>query len=316
MIIEEKSSLNSGPLGETGHQITRLGLGAAHLGGELDEEVAVGIVRRSLDRGIRFIDTAPLYGDSERRIGVALRDHPASGEMFIATKVGLQPGHVPDYTYDGTMRMIETSLERLGQPMLHLVQIHEIQDEHWAQVWSSAGAVAALQRAKDQHLIGHVGVTGSDPAVVARAIETDVFETALIWGSFHLLDQEIAERTLDLAAQRNMGVVVGSPFGGSILATGTRHGPRPGMRPQFLYQDADDETVKRVQELEEFCGRNQLPLRALALQFILRDPRVSTVIPGAIHPCQVDQLVADTTNEISSSCWDELNHFPKTSDSD
>ena len=72
-----------------------------------------------------------------------------------------------------------------------------------------AGAVAALQRAKDQHLIGHVGVTGSDPAVVARAIETDVFETALIWGSFHLLDQEIAERTLDLAAQRNMGVVVG-----------------------------------------------------------------------------------------------------------
>ena len=56
--------------------------------------------------------------------------------MFIATKIGLLPGHLPDYSYAGVMRNIETSLERFGQPMLHLAQIHEIQDEHWEQVWS------------------------------------------------------------------------------------------------------------------------------------------------------------------------------------
>ncbi len=310
MIAEDAAPLVTAPLGRTGHDVTRLGLGAASLasgqGGELSEDAAIATVHRALDVGITFLDTAPLYGDSERRIGLALRDHPRAGELFIATKVGLQPGHLPDYSFAGVMRTIETSLERFGQPMLHLVQIHEIQDDHWEQVWRSDGAVAALLKAKEQHLIGHIGVTGSDPRAVARAIETDVFETALIWKSFHLLDRTIAAATLHLAAERSMGVVVGTPFAGSVLATGTQTGPLPGTAPLFMYQDAPAEVVARVRAIEAVCARYRVPLRAAALQSILRDDRVSTIIPGAFSPAHVDDLLAAVTTDIPAACWDEL----------
>ncbi len=310
MTTEAAAPLVTAPLGQTGHDVTRLGLGAASLasgqGGELSEDAAIATVHRALDVGITFLDTAPLYGDSERRIGLALRDHPRASELFIATKVGLQPGHLPDYSFSGVMRTIETSLKRLGQPLLHLAQIHEIQDEHWEQVWSPDGAVAALLKAKEQHLIGHIGVTGSDPPAVARAIETDVFETVLIWKSFHLLDQTIAAATLQLAAERNMGVVVGTPFAGSILATGPQTGPLPGTAPLFMYQDAPAAVVARVGAIEAVCERYQVPLRAAALQFILRDDRVSTIIPGAFSPAHVDDLLAAVTTDIPAACWDEL----------
>ena len=310
MTAKAAPTLATAPLGATGHAVTRLGLGAAHIiggqGGDLSDEAAIATVHRALDVGITYLDTAPLYGESERCIGLALRDHSRAGELFIATKIGLQPGHLPDYSYSGVMRNIETSLERFGQPMLHLAQIHEIQDEHWEQVWSSDGAVAALLKAKEQHLIGHIGITGSDPRAVARAIETDVFETVLIWRTFHLLDQTIAAATLQLAAERSMGVIVGTPFAGSILATGAQTGPLPGEAPQFMYQDAPAEMVGRVRAIEAICARYRVPLRAAALQFILRDDRVSTIIPGAFSPAHVDDLVAAVTTDIPAACWDEL----------
>ena len=186
MTAEDAAPLATAPLGRTGHDVTRLGLGAASLasgqGGELSEDVAIATVRRALDLGITFIDTAPLYGDSERRIGLALRDHPRAGELFIATKVGLQPGHVPDYSFcRGRCVPSRRAWSVWVSPCCTWLQIHEIQDDHWEQVWGPDGAVAALLQAKEQHLIGHIGVTGSDPRAVARAIETDVFETVLIW---------------------------------------------------------------------------------------------------------------------------------------
>ena len=234
MTAEAAVPLVTAPLGRTGHAVTRLGLGAAHIaggqGGELSEDAAIATVHRALDVGITYLDTAPLYGDSERCIGLALRDHPRASELFIATKVGLQPGHLPDYSYSGVMRTIETSLERFGQPMLHLAQIHEIQDEHWEQVWRPDGAVAALLQAKEQHLIGHIGVTGSDPRAVARAIETEVFETVLIWKSFHLLGRTIAAATLHLAAERNMGVVVGTRLPGPSWPPARRPALCPARR--------------------------------------------------------------------------------------
>ena len=133
MTAEAAPTLATASLGKTGHAVTRLGLGAAHIvggqGGDLSDDAAIATVHRALDVGITYLDTAPLYGESERCIGLALRDHPRASELFIATKIGLLPGHLPDYSYAGVMRNIETSLERFGQPMLHLAQIHEIQDE-------------------------------------------------------------------------------------------------------------------------------------------------------------------------------------------
>ena len=95
-----------------------------------------------------------------------------------------------------------------------------------------------------------------------------------------------------------MGVVVGTPFAGSILATGTQTGPRSGTGPQFMYQDAPAEVIARVRAIEAVCERYRVSLRAAALQFILRDAQVTTIIPGAFNPAQVDDLLTAVTTDI------------------
>src|SRR5689334_2703666 len=106
-------------LGRTGLRVSALGLGAAGIGGLYrtfaDDEAAAAVVRRALDLGVTYVDTAPLYGRgaSERRIGLALKDHPARVRCVVATKIGYVPEDF-DYSFDATVRSVEASLRRLG----------------------------------------------------------------------------------------------------------------------------------------------------------------------------------------------------------
>src|SRR5579859_7730062 len=105
-------------LGRTGLEVSVVGLGGAGLGTPpeiLTDEHAVEIVRRALDLGITFIDTAPLYGSglSEQRIGLALHGYAGGSDCIVATKIGYYPADF-DFSYDATVRSVEASLTRLG----------------------------------------------------------------------------------------------------------------------------------------------------------------------------------------------------------
>jgi D-threo-aldose 1-dehydrogenase len=294
--------------GETGRignvVVTRLGFGGAPLGNlyaPLDEATALATVARAHELGIHYFDTAPLYGLglSEHRIGHVLRDLPRDG-FTLSSKVGrlLHPQRQPpaeqhgfvgalpfevryDYSYDGALRSIEDSLQRLGLARLDIVYIHDIdrfthgadQPQRFAEAMN--GAYPALERLREEGVVGAIGLGVNEVQVCLDAAAAGNFDGFLLAGRYTLLDQSALGALLPLCAARGMSIVLGGPYNSGILATGAV----PGAR--YDYQPAEPEILARVGALEAICRRFAVPLRAAALQFPLAHPAIVSVIPGA-----------------------------------
>lgn len=290
-------------LGRTGLQLSALGLGGggiANLYRLLNDEEAVAVIHAALDHGIRYIDTAPVYGAgmSERRIGLALERHPAGAECIVATKIGLVSGEF-DFSFEATLRSVEASRERLRLERIPLIQIHELHPAIWDAVMAPHGTLAALRHLRETGIVEHIGMTSSDGATLQRALTCDVFETLFVWRHFHLLDDTLRP-ILDEAARRGIGVIIGTPFAGGILASGT------GPGANYFYRPAPEEIQARVRPIEHLCRSFGVPLRAVALQFCLRHPAVACVVAGADTPAQVAENVHALAEQIPEDLWTHL----------
>lgn len=160
-------------LGRTGVPVTRLGLGGqGYLELGKNDVIAVSLVQKAVDLGVTYIDTAPAYGPSQRRIGWALRGL-ADPPIFLATKTS-------ERTYDGAMQQLEESLRSLGRH-INLWQLHNLtwRDTNFHDLES--GVIAAMREAKQKGTVDHVGFTGhSDPVLMRVFIKSfPDFETCL-----------------------------------------------------------------------------------------------------------------------------------------
>jgi aryl-alcohol dehydrogenase-like predicted oxidoreductase len=137
--------------GSTGHQSSRLIFGAAALG-RVSQEKADEILAEVVAGGINHLDSAASYGDSELRLAPFLATHRA--DVFLATKTGERDG-------SAARAELERSLARLGVDSVDLIQLHNlVEEDEWQQAFSSSGAVAALEQARREGLVSHIGVTG------------------------------------------------------------------------------------------------------------------------------------------------------------
>ena len=306
-------------IGRTGLKVRRLGLGGAPLAGlytGVTEEQAARVVNTYLDHGPGFIDTAPLYGSgvSETRLGAALSER-VRGSFVLATKVGrllvpdpcrdqdvwsddLPPiGPVFDYSYDGTLRSLDESLERLGLDRVDILHIHD-PDNHYEEAMK--GSYRALVRLRDEGVIRAVGVGMNQAKMLARfAVEGD-FDCFLCAGRYTLVDHTALKRLLPLCEERNISIIVGGPYNSGILAQGAVE------EATFDYRKAPAQIMDRVRRIEAVCARHGTPLKAAALQFPLAHPAVATVIPGARSPEEVDENAQMAAFEIPSGFWAEL----------
>jgi D-threo-aldose 1-dehydrogenase len=159
-------------LGRTGIDVPHVGIGCAWLGrrgADFDEEIAFDTICTALDSGIRLVDTASIYlgGASERVVGDALRARPTiAREVVVQTKVRDRRDFA--YSYDETLRSVETSLTRLGLARLPLVYIHDPPAALLATVVAPGGALMALRSLQTQGVVGHIGITGGLPATPRR----------------------------------------------------------------------------------------------------------------------------------------------------
>lgn len=309
------------PLGGTDLRVTRLGLGAAPLGGlyqAVSDEGATDAVRRAWDLGLRLFDTAPLYGYglSERRLGAGLRGLPRD-EFVLATKVGrrlvgrgtaaeptmqdifveesaLEP--VFDYSYRGTMASLEGSLGRLGLDRVDVVHIHD-PDDHFRE--SLDGAYRALDELRRRGVIGAVSVGMNQAAMLARFAGAAAFDCFLLAGRYTLLDQSGLAELLPVAAAKGISIVAGGVFNSGLLAD-----PRAGAR--FDYEPASAELVGRALAIGEVCARHGVPLAAAAIQFPLGHPAVSTVVIGARSAAEIEENVTHFRHPIPDALWSEL----------
>ncbi|MBU6316183.1 MAG: aldo/keto reductase [Acidobacteria bacterium] len=300
--------------------MTRLGLGCAPLGNlyeAVTDEDAFGTVHAAFDAGVRWFDTAPLYGHglSESRLGRALASLPRD-EVVLCTKVGrvLRPAgsrrpdtifrDVPavdpvfDFSRDGVLRSIENSLHRMGVDRLDVVHVHD-PDDHDAQALESA--FPTLIELRDQGVIGRVGCGMNQVSMLQRFVQQVDLDCVLLAGRWTLLDRSGAP-LLALCAERGVHVVLGGVFNSGVLAD-----PRPGRT--FDYLPAGEDVLARARAMAALCAEAGVPLVAAALQFAGRHPAVGTVLVGARSAAEVQADAEHLRLRVPDELWRALEAF-------
>jgi D-threo-aldose 1-dehydrogenase len=308
------------PLGKTAVRVTRLGLGGAPLAGlylDVPDADAAATVKRALELGLNFIDTAPLYGHGkgELRLGQALGGR-APASFVVATKVGRvlvpedaarvesptfdQPGAfrpVFDFSRDGVMRSFEDSRKRLGLERINVVHLHD-PDDHYEQ--AIAEAFPALDELRRQGAIDAIGAGMNQAEMLARLARECDFDCFLLAGRYTLIDHTGLQELLPLCLARRIGIIIGGPYNSGILATGAQ----PGAK--FNYVDAPSSLLEKVRRIEVVGARHGVPLKAAALQFPLAHAAVVAVIPGARSAAEVDENFRLMSHPIPRDFWMEL----------
>jgi D-threo-aldose 1-dehydrogenase len=305
-------------LGRTGLMVTRLGLGTAPLAGlyrAVSEEDALPVIEAAWDSGIRFFDTAPLYGygNAEVRTGKVLRRKPRQ-KFTLATKVGrllradapAEPGQsffgtppvnpIFDFSYDAVMRSVEESRERLGIERLDILHIHD-PDDYFEQALH--GAYRALDRLRADGVIGAVGAGMNQAEMLTRFAREADFDCFLLAGRYTLLDQVALKELLPVCIERGVAIIAAGVYNSGILGD-----PKPGAH--YNYADAPAELIQRAQQIRAVCERHRVPLRAAAVQFPLGHPAVQTVVVGCRSVEQMQDSVRMFETEIPAALWEEL----------
>jgi D-threo-aldose 1-dehydrogenase len=311
-------------VGHTDLLVPRVGLGTAALGNfqqAVNDADAVAVIDRALTRGMRYIDTAPLYGHglAEQRVGRAIQD-VARHELIVSTKVGRllregaprdesqyhdgipfykdvpTAGPIWDFSYDGIRRSVEESLQRTGIKRFDVLHMHD-PDSHLAQ--ASTTGYRALADLRAEGNVTAIGAGMNQSAPLAELVAACDLDVVLLAGRYSLLDQTALADLLPLCQQRVISVVIGGVFNSGILID-----PAPGAH--FNYLPADDKTLARAQAIQQICHRYDTPLAAAALQFPLAHPRVSTVLVGPRAMKELDHDLALLDVDIPHQLWVDL----------
>ncbi len=298
-------------LGRTGLTVTPLCIGCAELGNMPEtfaygvaEEQALTTIRAIFASPINFVDTAAAYGDgeSERRIGIVLRELGGIPPGFVlATKAdrNLSTG---EFTGEQMRRSVERSLRLLGLEQLPICFLHDPEHIGFAAAMAPGGPVEVLRQCQREGLIQYLGIAGGPIAMMTQFVATDLFSLAISHNRYTLLNQE-ASALWDVCQQHGVAALNAAPYGSGMLAKG------PGAYPRYMYGSASDDLVQRATVLEETCQRYGVPLAAAALQFSLRDPRITSTIVGFSKPERITQTLALTELAIPDALWQELATF-------
>lgn len=295
-------------LGQTGLEVTSICIGCAPLGSmpetftyAVSEDQALATLRAVFHSPFNFLDTAASYGDgeSERRIGLALREmNGLPAGIVLGTKAD-RDLHTGEYSGDQIKRSVERSLRLLGLERLQLVYLHDPEHTTFEAAMAKGGPVEVLLRFKEAGVIAHVGVAGGPIDLMIRYVETGSFEAVITHNRYTLIDRS-AEPLLEVASKRGLGVSNAAPYGSGILAKG------PDQYPRYMYDQASAEQIQQVRRIETACRRHGVPLAAAALQFSLRDPRIHTTIIGISKPDRVAETEALATHPIPAELWPEI----------
>ena len=312
-------------------RFTELGFGSAPLGNlfkAVSEAEAQAVLEGAWAAGVRYFDTAPLYGLglAETRLNHFLRGKPR-GNYVISTKIGrlltvatpdTRDGQgkwidVPsrtevfDYSHDGVLRSLEASLERLGLDRVDVVYAHDLdvfthgsEPAMLARLEAfMAGGYRALARLRDEGVIRAFGAGVNEWQPCQWLMDRGDFDIFLLAGRYTLLEQG-ALGFMDAAAARGVGVVIGGPYNSGILATG----PRPGA--MFNYAPAPPEVLARAARLQTVCESHGVRLVDAAFRFPLLHPATLSVIPGGQGVAEMQGNLQAAAAAVPLALWQTL----------
>jgi D-threo-aldose 1-dehydrogenase len=298
-------------------KVSRICFGTSSLAGmpatygyDVDADRAHATVRAIFDGPVNFLDTSNNYGlgRSESRIGDVIRERGGlPADFVISTKLDrdMETGR-----FDGARarRSLEESLKRLGLDRVPLLHLHD--PEHaasLAEITGRGGALPELMKMKQEGLVDAVGLAAGNVEVMMPLLRDWDFDALITHNRFTLVNRNAAPM-LDFAAGKGIAVLNAAPYASGVLAKGTDSYRR------YVYQEASAEMLAPVRRIEAACAKHGVPPGAAALQFSLRDPRITSTICGVSRPERVKETLDWAAWPISDQLWAELESLPFATD--
>ncbi len=299
-------------LGTTGLAVPNMCFGTGGLTNGADAETPEGMetaratIRAILDSPVNFLDTSRLYGRgrSEQRIGEVIRERGGLPPGFVlATKLDPDP---ETRRFDGAAarRSLEASIKALGVDRFHILHLHD--PEHIRNpddISGPDGSMVELMKMKEEGFCATVGLGAGNVDVMTQLIRDWDYDVILTHNRFTLINRN-AEAMIDYALSRGAAVLNAAPYGGGVFAKGS------ATMPKYSYRDAPADVLDAVRQVEAICAKHGIPPGAAALQFSMRDPRVTTTVCGVSRPDRVAETLEWAAWQIPETVWDELARVP------
>ena len=293
-------------------EVTEICFGTSGLGNmpdtygyEVSEERALDTVRAIFAQTPCFLDSSRNYGfgRSEERVGMVIRERGGLPEgCVLSTKLDRGADDVLDAAR--ARRSLEESLTALGLDHIDILHLHD--PEHCASlepIMRAGGALDELFRMKEEGIVGAVGLAMGDLEIMTAIMPDWDFDTIISHNRFTLINRS-ADALFTDAHERGIAVFNAAPYASGVLAKGT------AVSRRIAYQEASDEQLEPVRRIEAICARHGVPVGAAALQFSMRDPRITSTICGVTKPERVRETLDWAAWDIPEAAWDELMALP------
>ena len=325
-------------IGKTDLEVTELSMGTAPLGGwpiATSDEQANETISTAWDKGIRYFDTAPLYGSgmAEERLGNFLK-HKKREDFAISTKVGRLvvysetgsqkfKGQDPnkdtefDFSYDGTMRSFEESLKRLQLDSVDILHLHDPDNHPDHLDHAKDGAIKAMIKLKEEKVVKAIGCGLNQNEMLLDLAKLGCFDCFLLAGRYSLLDQTSLENLIPYCKENSISLLLGGVFNSGILID-----PSPNtffdyakldenwyenLKASLVRMPKDFESAEywldKAYKLRDACKEKNITLKRAAIQFPYCNKIVSSAILGMISKEQVEENFNDYNEKIPESFW-------------
>jgi D-threo-aldose 1-dehydrogenase len=303
-------------LGRTKLFVSRLCFGLGPIGNmpetygySVEPERARETVRAVLDSPVNFLDTSRNYGfgRSEERIGEVIRERGGLPEGFVISSKLDRDMETNKFDGARARRSLEESLKTLHVDHIQLLQLHDPEyASSLSDVTGPKGALAELFRMKEEGLAQAVGLAAGRVDMMMPLLRDWDFDALVTHNRFTLVNRN-AEAMMDYAREKGIAVLNAAPYSGGALAKGT------ASHKRYVYQEASPEMLAPIARIEQVCARHGIPPGAAALQFSMRDERVTSTICGISKPERIEQTLDWARYPIPQAVWDELMALPSES---
>ena len=275
-------------------------------GYEVNPSIAEETILAILNGPSNFIDTSRNYGmgRSEKLIGNVFKSLGGKpNNIILATKIDRDTAtNILDR--DATLKSFEQSIKALATEKIDILHLHD--PEHCKDlndITCKGGALDTLFQLKEEGSVTLVGLAMGKVEMMYDLIQEWPFDVMINHNRFTLLNRQ-ADKLFNLAKKKGIKIFNAAPFCGGILAKGTKETNR------LVYQEVSEKKLKPIFDLEKICLKYNIPLGAAALQFSMKDPRISSTIVGITKKSRINQIVEWSNFEISEDAWTEILSLP------
>ena len=301
----------------TGLEVTEISFGTSSLGSmpdtygyEVSEDRAQKTLKRFFQGPVNMLDTSRNYasGESEKRIGRAIKDNGKWPDKFVLSTKLDRDMNTLKFDKNQARKSLEESLEALGVDSVDILFLHDPEyAKDISEITKKDGAMDELFKIKEEGLAKAVGVAMGKINIMFPLLKNWDFDALISHNRFTLLNRE-ADKLFDYAYNKKIAIFNAAPYAGGVLAKG------PSNFKKITYQDVTEEMLRPVKEIEKICKKHNVDIGAAALQFSLRDKRISSTICGVTSIDSIEKNLAWAKAKISNEFWAEVLKLPFSSD--